>query len=191
MELQLRKITKRKPMNKKIGFMMVRNSYTELFFALAILFGIAIFFLILYNAYNDNIKDKLNTALTSSTDVDSNANVTKILDQTSTSLTRFDALFPLLIVGVFGFVLVMALMAKSHPAFLFIGIIILGVALILGAIYSNVYESIAETDNYEDTDTEFNITGLFLDNLPIIVIILFVAIAIILWVLPKGGTGGL
>ena len=177
--------------NKKSRFMNVRNRYTELFFALAILFGIAIFFLILYNAYNDNIKDKLNTALTSSTAVDADANVTQMLDQTSTSISRFDALFPLLIVGVFGFVLVMALMAKSHPAFLFIGIIVLGVALILGAVYSNVYESIAEDDNFSDTDTEFNITGLFLDNLPIVVIILFVAIAIVLWVLPKGGQGSL
>lgn len=183
MEIHLRKILKDK--------VKVRKSYTELFFALAILFGVAIFFLILYNAYDDNIKDKLNDALTNSTAVDANANVTKMLDQTSTSLGRFDALFPLLIIGVFGFVLVMALMSKSHPAFLFIGIIILGVALILGAVYSNVYESIAETDNFSDADTEFNIMGIFLDNLTIVILVLFVGIAIILYVLPKGSGGGL
>lgn len=168
-----------------------RNSYTELFFALAIIFGIAIFALILYNAYNDNIKDNLNDALTSSTDVDANANVTKMLDQTSSGLGKLNPFFPLLLVGVFAFVLVMALMAKSHPAFLFIGIIILCVALILAGVFSNVYEAIAESDNYSDTDSEFGVIGLILDNLPIVIIILFVGIAIVLWVLPKGGQGSL
>ena len=171
----------------------IRNSFTDfvsLFFAIAVIFGIAIFFLILYNAYNDNIKDNLSDALTGSTPQDANSNVTKILDSTGSGIALFDTLFPLLLVGIFGFVLVSALFARSHPAFLFIGLLVLGVALILGAVYSNVYEAISEDVNFNDSSNEFNITGLFLGNLPIIVLLLFIAISIILYVIFNRTPGG-
>jgi len=172
-------------LNKKFTDMV------SLFFAIAVIFGVAIFLLILYTTYNDNIKDKLNDALTSSTPVDANANVTAMLDSAGGGIKMFNTLFPFLLIGVFGFVLVSALMVRSHPAFLFIGIIVLGVALILAAIYSNVYEAIAEKDTFADTDTEFNIIGLFLDNLPVIILVLFIAIALILYAYPgKGYSGG-
>jgi len=171
-------------LNKKFTDMV------SLFFAIAVIFGIAIFMLILYTTYNDNIKDKLNDALTSSTPVDEDSNVTAILDSTGGGVKMFNLLFPLLLIGVFGFVLVTALMARTHPAFLFIGLIVLGVALILAAIYSNVYETIAEKDEFSDTDTEFGIIGIFLDNLPLVVLILFVAIAMILYAFPGRGYGG-
>jgi len=172
----------------------LKKSFTDfvsLFFVIAFIFGIAIFFLILSNAYDDHIKDKFNDAITSGTPVDASANVTKMLDQTSTGIGRFNLLFPLLIVGVFGFVLVMALMSRSHPAFLFIGLIVLGVALILAAVFSNVYETIGDTAEFANQDADFNIMGIFMNNLPIIIIILFVAIGIILYALPgKAAPGG-
>ena len=146
--------------------------------------------LILYSLYNDNIKDKLNDAITSSTPVDSNANVTKMLEDTSGGLSMFNPLFPFLLVGIFGFVLVMALMSKSHPAFLFIGLVVLGVVLLLAAIYSNVFEAITAHSEFNDTASDFSIIAIFLNNLPIVILLLFVAIAIILYVLPSGGDVG-
>lgn len=178
--MELRLITKQK------------NSFTDfisLFFAIAVIFGIAIFVIILYNAYNDHMKDNLNDALTASTPVDANANVTKILDQTGEGIGKFNPLFPFLLIGVFGFVLVSALMARSHPAFLFIGLIVLGIALTLAAIFSNVYEQIAENDEFSNEDAEFSIIAIFLDNLPTVVVILFVAIALILYARPPGAGG--
>lgn len=170
-----------KPITKK----RAQVDFISLFFAIAILFGLAVFAVILYNAYNDNIKDNMNEALTSSTDVDENANVTKILDQTGSGIGKLNPLFPLILVGVFGFVLVMALMSKSHPAFLFIGLIVLAVALILAVTYSNVYESIAATDNFSETTDEFSVIGFFMGNLPAIIFILFIIIAVVLYALPK------
>lgn len=166
------------------------TDFVSLFFALAVIFGIAIFALILNNTYDDHIKDKLNDALTESTAVDADSNVTKILDQTGSGISKFNPLFPLLIVGVFAFVLVMALMSKSHPAFLFIGLIVLCVALILGAVFSNVYETIGDHSEFSDTNADFSIMALFLGNLPVIILILFVAIAIILYALPGKAAGG-
>lgn len=170
-----------------------RKNFTDfigLFFAIAMIFGIAIFFIILSNAYSDNIKPQFESAITTSTPVDSNANVSKILDQTDNGIGRFNVLFPFLLVGIFGFVMVTALFARSHPAFFFIGLIILGVSLILAAIFSNVYENLTDQPEYSNAADTFNIQGLFLNNLPIMILILFAAIALILYAFPAKPTGG-
>lgn len=164
--------------------------YVALFFAITVIFAFAVFMLIGYSTYNDNIKPKLNTAITSSQTIDPNANITKILDQTSTGFGRFNFLFPLLLVGIIGYVAITALIFKSHPAFFFIGLIVLGVALILAATFSNVYEALGAKSAYASADAEFSIIGFILSNLPIITFIIFVVIAIILFSIPKSASGG-
>jgi len=123
----------------------------------------------------------MNAALANASAPEAGSNVTKILDQTGSGILKFNPLFPLLIVGVFGFVLVVALFGQSHPAFLFIGLIVLGVALILAAIFSNFYSELISTDTFAATETDFNIMSIFLQYLPVIIVILFVAISIILY----------
>jgi len=168
-----------------------QTDFISLFFVLVVLFGVAIFAVILYNAYDENIKDNLNDALTSSTPVDANANVTRILEDTSGGISMLNPLFPLLLVGLFGFGLVMALMGRSHPAFLFIGFIILAVAIILAVIFSNTYESITTSPNFSTAAGEFSVLTLVMDNLPLTIFILFVAIAAIMYGLREGTpTGG-
>lgn len=184
MGLHLRKLIKRNKWNKKTSFV----DFTGLFFALAVIFGIAIFFVILGYTYTQ-IKPKLNEGLTDYKSAEAGKNVTQILDKTDTSITRFNIYFPLLLVGIFAFVMIMALMGRSHPAFLFIGFIVLGVALILAAVYSNVYDEITSTDNFADTESNFNIMSKFVDNLPLIILILFVAIGIILYAKSGGSQG--
>ena len=72
-----------------------RNSqFAEIFLVMAIIFGVAIFVIILAYAYGE-IEPKLNEGLTSSTPAEADSNVTQILDKTSTSLTRINVLFPL------------------------------------------------------------------------------------------------
>ena len=89
--------------------------------------------------------------------------------------------------------MVTALMTKSHMAFLFLGLLILGVGLILAAVYANVYQGLAESDDFTATNDDFNIMGLFLENLPIVIIILFILIALVLYGVNRspGGGGGL
>lgn len=173
-------------LKNKRGF----TDFVSLFFALTVIFGIAIFLLILNSTYNEHLRDDLNDALTSSKVAETNSNVTETLDKVGTGIGLFNALFPFLLIGVFGFVLVMALMSRSHPAFLFIGLIVLGVALILAAIFSNVYETIGDQTEFSDTADDFSITGIFLENLPGVILILFVAIALILYAFPGKGAGG-
>ncbi len=164
--------------------------FISLFFVLVVLFGVSIFAVILYNAYDNNIKDNLNDALTSSTDVDASANVTKILQQTSGGISMLNPLFPLLLVGLFGFGLVMALMGKSHPAFFFIGLIILAVSIILAVVFSNVYSSITESENFAEASEEFTIMSYIMNHLPLVIFLLFIAISAILYGMRGTGTPG-
>ena len=168
-----------------------QTDFIAIFFVLVVLFGVAIFAVILYNAYDENIKDNLNTALTSSTPVDANANVTKILEQTSGGIRMLNPMFPLLLVGLFGFGLVMALMGKSHPVFFFVGIVILAVAIILAVVFSNAYESITDHASFSNAADEFFVMTLVMDNLPLVILILFVAISAVLYGMrgsgPKAG----
>lgn len=165
-----------------------QTDFISLFFVLVVLFGVSIFAVILYNAYDDNIKDNLNAALTSSTPVDANANVTAILEQTSGGIAMLNPLFPLLLVGLFGFGLVMALMGRSHPAFFFVGIIILAVAIILAVVFANTYDSITQNENFVDTADEFQIMTFVMGNLPLVIFILFLTIAAVLY--GMRGSGG-
>ncbi len=163
------------------------EDFTSLFFALAIIFGIAIFFIVLSYAY-DRVEPKLEEGLSGAATPEAGINSTEILSKTGNSIRKFNVLFPFLLIGVFGFVMVSALMTRSHPAFLFIGLIVLAVALILGAVFSNVYEELTTHDEFVSTDANFGIMGLFLGNLPLVILILFVGIGIILYT--KGGGSG-
>jgi len=182
MVLQLTKIKPKK----------AQTDFISLFFVLAVLFGVSIFAVILYNAYNDNIKENLNDALTSSTSVDANANVTKILEQTSGGINMLNPMFPLLLVGLFAFGLGMAIMGRSHAAFFFIGLFILAIAIILAVIFSIAYTGITENENFSATTEEFGVMTFIMDNLPLVILILFIAISAILYgVSGRGGaTGG-
>ena len=167
-----------------------RNSeFGDIFLVMVIIFAVAIFIIILAFAYSQ-IQPKMNTALTSSMAAETDANVTKILGQSSTALTRINILFPLLIAGLFGFVMISALFLKSHPAFFFIGLLILAAALVIGAIFSNVFGNLTQKEQFVETAADFNVMGLFMENLPVIILLFFVAMAIILWVKkpPTGGT---
>jgi len=176
-------LIKIKPIIKK------RNSeFGDMFLVMVMMFALAIFIIILAFAYKQ-IEPKMNDALTSSTSVDANSNVTKILGGSSTALTRINVLFPLLIVGLFGFVFISAFFLKSHPAFFFIGLIILGVVLILAAVFSNVYGRITDTDTFEEVEDDYNIMTLFIENMPVIILLVFIAMGVIMWVRGTGGGG--
>ncbi len=166
-----------------------RNSeFGDIFLVMVIIFAVAIFIIILAFAFSQ-IQPKMSTALTTSTPEETNANVTKILGQSAISLTRINILFPLLIAGLFGFVMISALFLKSHPAFFFIGLLILAAALVIGAIFSNVFGNLIQKEQFIETAADFNVMGLFMKNLPVIILLFFVAMAIILWV-KKSPAGG-
>jgi len=176
-------LLKTKPLIKK------RNSeFGDMFLVMVMIFGIGIFMIILAFTFSQ-IEPKISEALSNAHDTETSSNVTEILGQSSTALTRINLLFPLLIVGLFGFVFISAFFFRSHPAFFFIGIIILGVALILAAVFSNVYKNVTQDEAFEDVVDDYNIMTLFIENMPVIILLIFIAMGIIMWVRNPGGGG--
>lgn len=182
----LRKITR--PKKRRV---MIKKSqdFIAFFFVLIILLGVSIIFLVLNKAW-DSIQPSLDEGLRSAMPDDTSVNVTETLDKVASTNRNFDKLLPFLIIGVFAFVLIIAGSFMQHPIMIFVGIIIVAVVIFLAVIYSNLYNSIASTDEFATTNDNLGITSLIMQYLPVIVFIMAIGIgAAILW--SKRGGGGL
>jgi len=164
-----------------------KSGVEDIIFVMVFIFAFAIFFVVLIYTWNQ-MKVPLNTGLSSSMPSDSSVNVSEIIDDTTGSTNLFDKLFPFLLIGLFGFVLLTAGAMMQHPVMIVVGVIVLGVGIMLAVIYSNVYDDITSTAQFEDTKSTLTITDSFMKFLPGIVIVLFVIIGAVIWS-RRGGTG--
>jgi hypothetical protein len=169
--------------NKKGGF-------EDIFFLIVVLFAVIIFLLILSKTWTE-IKTPLNEGISAS--MPSNGiNITKTLNQVSSSNILFDRLVPFLLIGLLGFLLVGASAYLNHPILAFVGLIILAVAVLLGVVYSNVYHQIASSDEFSSTTAEHPIGDKFMQYLPIWILIAFVGIVVsTIWLKSSGGTSNI
>ena len=165
-----------------------RGSMEDTFWVIAVLFGFAIFFIILAYTFSQ-VQPRLSDAIEDKMP-DDGVNMTRTLEQTHTATIRYNTFFPLILIGLFSFVLISAFFLNSHPIFFWIGLLLLGIALIFAAIFSNVYHQIAENDQLATTTDDFPIVDVFMENLPIFVLIVFVTIGIVLWTKFGGSSSG-
>ena len=164
-----------------------KGGFEDSFFVIAVLFAVVIFTIILAKTWGD-VKGPLNTGLQSAMPDNSPVNVTVTLDQVSDMTVLFDKLLPFLFIGLFGFVLIGASVYTQHNIMLFVGIVIVAVTILLGAIYSNIYHQIAESDEFASTTDNFKISDKYMEFLPYILFIMFVGIgALIMWMRKGGG----
>lgn len=164
-----------------------KGGVEDVFFVAIFIVAFALFFIILGKAYG-SVKPELDAGLQSAMPSDSTVNVTITLDQTSSTVNFFDKMLPFLLLGLFAFVMIGGSLYFQHPIMLVVGIILLGVALLLGVVYANVYNEIASTDEFGSVRSDFDITDKFLQYLPFIVFIVFIVIAIFLWIRRGGGS---
>ncbi len=168
-----------------------KGGFEDSFFVIAVLFAVVIFTIILAKTWGD-VKIPLDEGLQSAMPDNSPVNITITLDQVSGMTVLFDKLLPFLLIGLFGFVLIGASIYTQHNIMLFVGIVIMAVAVLLGGIYSNIYHQIAETDEFASTVDDFGISDKYMEFLPYILFIMFVGIgALILWMRKGGGGVGL
>ena len=161
------------------------------FFVIVILLAVGLFLLIL-NKVVVEIKTPLDEGLQSAMPDNPSVNITKTLDQTSGAGLMFDKLLPFLIIGLFGFILIMAGAIIKHPIMIFVGIIILGVVITLAVVYSNIYNDISSTSEFASTKALMPIQDKFMQYLPIIVFIMAIGItAAIIWSRKSGGYSGI
>ena len=147
-----------------------KSGFEDSFFVMIVLMGVILFILILAKVW-DEMKDPLDDGLTGALPADSGVNVTQTFDKISSTTRLFDVLMPFLLIGLFAFILIGASVYMQHPLMIFVGIIILAVAILLGAIYSNIYHSISETDEFSATTDDFPISDKIMEFLPYIIFI--------------------
>jgi hypothetical protein len=145
------------------------------FFVIVALLAIALFLLVMNMTWS-KVKPVLEDGLNGAMPEGSGGNVSTVLDQTSSSGLLFDKLIPFLIIGLFAFILIMAGTIIKHPIMIFVGIIILGIVILVAVIYSNIYNNISETTEFEDTKTNMPIQDKFMRYLPVIVFIMAIGI---------------
>lgn len=166
-----------------------KSGFEDAFFVLVVIFTMVIFILILAKVWGE-IKDPLDEGLTGSLPAGSGVNITANFATITSTITLFDKLFPLILIGLFALVLIGGAMYANHPIMIFVGIIILAVAILLAVIFSNVYHQIAETEEFESTTDSFPISDKFMEFLPYIIFLMFMAIgATILWARSRAGVG--
>ena len=167
-----------------------KSGFEDAFFFIAVLFAISIIVIILFYAWGQ-MKDPLADSIQSSLPANSGVNVTDNFKIVTSTIGLFDKLLPFLMIGLFAFVLIGASLYMNHPIMAFVGIIILGVAVLLGVIYSNVYHQISGSAVLAETNSHFGIMEIFMQYLPYIIVIMFIAItAAIIWS-RQGGAGSL
>ncbi len=181
MQNKLRKIDKKGRMNKK-GFM-------TWFFVLIVLMGFSIFMLVV-NKIVPEINAPLAESLSNNLPDNSPVNVTDILNSSNQTMRNMSNMLPFLIIGLVGFVLISAGAIMKHPIMIFVGIIIFAVVILIGAIYSNVYSEIANSDGFSDVSDQLLIQKKFMDFLPTIIFIIAIGIiGFILYGKSSGGSG--
>lgn len=158
------------------------------FFVIIVLLAFGLFFLILNKVWGD-VKDPLNEGLTGAMPDNSPVNITETLDNVTGAGLQFDKLIPLILIGLFGFLLISAGAIIRHPIMIFVGIIILGVVILIAVVFSNVYNEISSSDAFSDTKADLPIQDKFMQYLPTIVVLMaIVVIGAILW--SRSGSGG-
>ena len=174
----------------KLKPIIKKNGFEDTFFVMVVLIGVIFFIIIAAKAWGEMrqpLDDGLNSALPS----DSPVNISRTLGQTTSTLIMFDKLIPFLLIGLFGFVLIGASLYMQHPIGIFIGIIVIAVAILIGSIYANTYHQIADSTQFASTTDDFPISDIFMKYLPYLMFFMFIGITVaIIWGRNKGGGGG-
>lgn len=169
-----------------------QGGFIAWFFVIVVLFAFAIFFLVLNKTWGE-VQPRISDAVSDSLQgVDqSGVNVTRVLDKTGSSTRSIDSLMPFIIIGLFAFVLIAAGGIMRSPIMIIVGIIVIGVVILLGVIYSNIYNDIASSDQFADTREDSAITDLLMRYMVVIVFIAAIAVAIAVVLRGSGGQGTL
>ena len=163
-----------------------KSAIEDTFFVMVILVALALFFLIL-NMVFTQVNERIDPVLSAHGN-NCIMNVTNMLDQSTGTTIMYNSLFPLIFIGLFGFALFSAGFIGESPIMIILGIIVIGVAIILGVVYSNVFQRIAETPTFTASNANFPIMNYFMQYLPLIIFI--VAIGVIIFILVRKGGGG-
>lgn len=164
------------------------QEFMAFFIIIIALLAFCLFFLVL-NKVVSEISSPLTVGLNSSMPEASyeDYNLSRTIDQTSSATLLLDNMLPFILIGLFAFVMILGGSFMQHPILIIAGIIILGIVIMLAAIYSNVYNDISSTSEFSSTKADLPVTDKFMQYLPFIIFILAVAVTVTIVFARKGG----
>ena len=115
------------------------------------------------------------------------ANITNFQNNADTAFTALDVMSIFVFVGTAIAALLGALLIRTHPAFFFISIIVLLIEVLISVALSNTWDAMITNVNFNDSLAQFPITNFFLGNLPVIVLVTIILLAIVLYALNPFG----
>ena len=177
------KMKRLKPMNKKGNFIVW-------FFVLIVIMAFSVFALVLNKTWSE-IETPLEEAISDNTPTDTDVNITSILGGVGDTSKNFSNMLPFLIIGLLAFILITAGALLKHPVMIFVGIIVLGVLILIAVTFSNIYETLGDSEAFAETDEDLAIQGSFMDYLPVILLVLAVGVAAAVIYSKSGGGAGI
>jgi len=147
--MQLKKLKFKK--NKK-------GSIPGILLTLIVLFGLAIFIIILTYIIPEITNTLKQTGLNDS------AAARAALGEAESSMNKLDPIFLFIFVGLLMGMLITSFLIESHPVFIPIFIFMLAFAIMIGAIMGNVYEKFKENEVLNETAAEQTYVNAIMDN---------------------------
>lgn len=154
-------------------FKQRKGNFLDLFIIIAVLFmtGVAIFTaVIIVNTVDD-------TQIFSD-----NAIAQGAIDTTQSTLLSFDNMMLFVVVGLSIFVILSSAFVFNHPAYFFVGIFLLFIAVVVAAIASNTFWVFTNQEAIIGTAASFPKMTFLMKNLPIYVAFMGIASAIAMFV---------
>lgn len=113
---------------------------------------------------------------------DDNTEAQAAMETTRSTIVNFDNIFLFIIIGLSVFVLASAYFVWNHPAFFFISLFLLCIAIIVGALASNTYEDITSSAALNESAQVFAKTTFLMGKLPVYIAILGIMATIVMFV---------
>lgn len=156
------------------------GSIQDVFFFVIFAVGFAIFLIVVSYVMN-NVTGKLLESALNESEAARNA-----LGYTETLTAQFDALWLFVFVGLLIGVLISSFMIKSHPIFIPIYIIFLGVAVLVGVIMNNVYLDFTANATLAATAATHVFSNAVINNYVLVIIGVGILSMIIIFARPVG-----
>jgi len=150
-----------------------KGSITDLVYILVSLFTFAFITIMMFNVYGNyteqvNKNPAFNNTVTQGVQADA-----------VRTLELLDYVFIFFLIVFVMLTVVSSFAIRTHPLFFFISVLLLVLVIMLGAIFSNVYEEIVGTDEF--SDSEFTIVPFIMSHLPTVVLVIGAILIVVLY----------
>jgi len=109
------------------------------------------------------------------------ANAAAALAHSKDTLLSMDNLFLFIVVGLSLFTVCSAAMVWNHPAFFFVGMILLAIAIMFAAFMSNAYEDVTDTETLQETSANFTKMNFLMGKLPYYICFMGMMTAVVMY----------